>query len=480
MKDHHTTSESHEAPDPIEARMQQQRRDRRVFGILLFATTLVMSVFFGYFSYLERHAVTLDLRLAADDAASPGDQVLIHAEVVDAQSGKVQHVSGVQLERWKGDERIDRWSVDGVLRRAEKMDDDAMIFRLVREGSGPLTSTAELVVERGTPAAEAERRGGLYPALGVPGVRRVRTRDACDRSIDLLMYGGVPVANVRSAALVRVQDGDGQPVPDAKIKITTDGRDTTRATTDADGLAEATLLLRELGYVEIETACGAGESYAGFEAQPAYDGIGVVSWTQSEDGVEAEIVDSTQHQDAQYDVRCDGVLRDFGDLAPTGKLSLSKAIFDGVSHGAACRLQLYRGRVAMSAPHAVRVFRWGAPSLAWDWSEQTAGVGLMGLASHARSMDADTDVIAAWKRAGYARIRAGIATMLALSMLLWFALVVWGLRRRRFASSAADELEDERPPTTVAIGAHPMLWSGWVAILVAYGGLYVVLWLMGL
>lgn len=480
MKDHLTATESPADDDPIGARMRQRRRDTRIFALLLLATAVVMGVFFGYFRFIESHGVTVDLRLAADDAAQPGDDVLIHAEVVDAQSGKVQKISGVQLERWSGDTRVDRWPVEGSSWRVATMDDAPMRLRLVRDATGPVQSMAELMVERGAPAAAAALRGGVYAPLGAPGLRRVRQEAGCDHQIDMLVYGGAPVANIKTPALVRVRDTQGRAVADVKVKIGTDGRNTHHATTNREGMAEAALQIAELDYIEVRTTCDGGESYAGFEAQPVYDGLGVTSWSQDTDKIVAEIVDVTQHQNAHYDVRCEGVLRDRGRVPADGTLSLSKTIFGGVAEGAACRLQLHRGRMTASAPHAVRVFRWARPSLGWDWEVQEAGVGLVGLGAQARSMEADADVIAAWKHAGYGRIRVGIATMLVLSMLLWFALVVWGLRRRRFASEAEADRMVEAAPATVSIGTHPMLWSGWVAILVAYGGLYVVLWLMGL
>lgn len=463
----------------MERRIRQRRQDRWVFATFLILLTLVMSGVYGYFRYVDTTAVDLDLRLTADARALKDNEVLTYAEVVDARTGQIREVKGVYLELWREGELQERWPVRGAVYRTVRMGEVPLTMRLQREMEGPVQSAAEFVVQPGPPAVWRDRRGGMYAPQGMPGLRPVRRESACGWVIDAVPYGGVPIANVPTPLLVRVSDGAGRAV-ETTLRIESRGEAIGRVSTDAEGFAETSLHLDEFGYIEVHAECSKGGNFVGFEAQPVFDGLGVTQFWQDARGVGAEIFDLTQRQGTRYDVRCDGMVRDYGVLPEDGTLRISKDHFEGVVEGAPCILQVFRGTFSASAPRTARVFQWGVRSLGWDWARQADGVGREGLNLHARSMDTDSEAIAAWKRSGYRSVRVGIATALALSLLLWFAFVMWGFRRRRLASRAQGVLDTESSHVAVSTGLQSILWSGWVAMIVAYGGLYVVLMLMGL
>lgn len=464
----------------IEQRMQQRRSDRRVFAALLLLITLVMSGFYGAFQWVESVAVDVDLRLSADAHAPVGEDVLVYAEVVDARSGQRRAVSQVFLEVWQGTTRVDRQPVHGALYHRVRITTAAQEIRLVRAMDGPVQSHAAVTVSAGAPAPARDRRGGMYAPAGTPGFRPIRREDACGWTVDAVALGGVPIANVPTEMLVRVSDAAGRGVADAVLRLDHREDPPQHARSDEDGFAVFFADIREMDYLEIAAMCDDAESRVGFEAQPVFDGLGITRWSQAEDVATAEVFDVTQRGQTRYDVRCEGVIRGMGDVPPNGTLPLSKDLFETVAAGTHCILQVYRGRFSSSASRTARLFQWGETSRMWAWQEHIAGIGRVGLDIHGRSLDADDATIAAWKESGYRRIRIGIATALALSLFLWFAFVLWGFRRRRMASRAQADLEMEMSATTVSTGLQSALWSGCVAIIVAYGGLYIVLMLMGL
>jgi len=466
----------------IVRRMQQRRRDQRAFAGFLVLMTLVMSIAYGYFRHIDLTSVAVDLRLAADAAAPAGQKILVYAEVVDAQTGQPNDAVTAQLEFWDGDTLVQQWPVHGARYEAILMPKAGAELRLTREMEGPAQSEARLRVAAGPAASWRDTRGGMYAPVGEPGLRPVRSERACGWTIDAVPYGGVPVANLPTPTLIHVRDAQGNGV---ETTLRFEGGGSVRARTDAEGFAEVPVLFNELGYWVIHADCAAGDQYVGFEVQPVFDGLMITHFEQSDGGVRAEVADVAQRSDARYDLRCEGVLYAHGLVSSDGALPLSKEHLAGVPTGAACLLQVYRGRFSKSASRTARVFRLGESALAWDWARQSAGVGRQGLELHARSMDRDAEAIAAWKRSGYRNVRVGIATALALSLLLWFAFVMWGSRRRRARMDVRDDMEMEDSHATVSYatgstGVQSLLWSGWIAMIVAYGGLYVVLMLMGL
>lgn len=468
----------------MERRMRQRRNDQRGFAVLIVLLALVLSGFYGAFQWVDGLSVDADLRLSADARAPVGEDVLVYAEVVDARSGQQRVLPNVYLEVWEGATRIDRLPVHGARYHrvpvTEAAQNGAQEIRLSRSMGGPVQSEAALKVSAGTAALARERRGGMYAPVAEPGLRPIRREDACGWTVDIVARGGVPIANIPTEMLLRVSDVRGRAVADAQVRIDHRGDRAMEARTDAEGFAVATMEIQELDYFEVSAACGDSESRVGFEAQPVYDGLGITDWAQSAEGVSAKVLDVTQRGGTRFDVRCGGVIRAMGEVPEHGRLSLSKDDFKGVNAGTSCVLQVVRGRFDAGASRTARVFQWGETPRIWEWQEHVDGIGREGLDVHARSLDADVAQISQWKASGYHRIRLGIATALALSLFLWFAFVLRGFRRRRTASKAQGDLAMEVSATTVSIGPQSALWLGWVALVVAYGGLYIVLMLMGL
>src|SRR5699024_834870 len=97
--------------DAFDARVRSRAEDTRRFVVLLVLIGVVLSFFFGYFLHLTSAAIDVDLRLAADAYARPGDRVLVDAEVLDPRTGNVRYASGVSLEVWRDGVREDRWKI---------------------------------------------------------------------------------------------------------------------------------------------------------------------------------------------------------------------------------------------------------------------------------------------------------------------------------------------------------------------------------
>lgn len=475
--------DNHMSDDPIGARVRERSRDTRRFIVLLVLIGVVLSFFFGSFVRLKSATVNVDLRLAADAYAREGDRVLVDAEVVDPRSGRVRHARDVYLDVFRDGVRQDRWEIKGVLRRQIVMDDGPVELRMMQKADGPVQPSVQVVVKSGDPAFEVNaraRRGGANPSPGQAGLRRVRTRDACDWRIDAVAYGGVPVASVRTPTLFRVSDRSGAPASGVALEIEGAGKETHRVRTDENGLAVAGLQMDELSYVEARAECEAGEHYTGFEAQPVHDGLMVTKLVHEPGRLRAVVQDITQRRDARYDLRCDGALRAFSHVPSSGVIEIKEDDIGEVASGTSCVLQIYRAVFATHASYTAYPFQWREKSLAWDWAQQADGVTLVGLSNRTRSADADDAEITAWREAGYQRIRIGIAVVLGLSMLLWFVFVRWELVTHRPVVADADMSRDGFPNAALKMRVNPVLWSGWAAITISLGSLYVVLWLMGL
>ena len=457
----------------------------RAFVIFGVVALIVMSGIFGYFNVVGGAAFETDLWLAADRSARPGSLVLVEAASRDPKTGKQLLRPNLYLEQWEGEALVEAWPIQGELRRAVRMGEAPLRFRVAVPDKRIGEFVAEVRVEpsaTGHRAMARERVGGAKPPPGAAGFHVVRTEGTCGWNIEAVALGGVPVAHVGNTVLFRVTDREGRPVENTRLvrgesSVTLEPL---APVTDAEGVAVFGLRPAELSYVEVRAVCGEGAHLSGFEVQPVFDGISVDALTWGTEGLVANVDRVSLELDALYDVRCEGELVEVGRLGRGDEVRVSRDAFSRYDAGTTCVFQVYRGAFGVPGARAVRPFLLGEWTRGWLWERHARGVAFVRGGDRVQASAAGDAALLAWQSRGYERIRLWMGVVLGSSLLLWLMVTMLSVRGRRAALGRLRRDDADDSESGLALRWLPMLLMGWVGIVLMLGGMWFVLWLMGL
>lgn len=475
LKDHH---EEAEGQDPL----------RGVPRLLAFVVVLSALVFVGVlarFNIVASASLAVDLWIVADAQVRPGELVLVDAFSRHPKTGKLVYLEDLWLEAWAGEELVERARVQGELRTAVRMPAQGPL-RLRMEVPDPHVGMvgAEQVIEpqRARASILPPPIGGAIPVAGESGFHAVRNSGVCGHRMQVVAYGGVPIASMPNETLVRVTDASGQGVSHSRVRLSSDGVGVTPLvqTTDEDGLAAFTVTLDALSYLEFHSSCADGEQLHGFEVQPSFDGLQIPRLLVHVHGVDVQVVNGSLSQNAYYDLRCDGDVLAYGLVGNREVIQVPSEVFSGRSSSESCQFQLYRQSYSLGSPRAIRPFLRTGGSLGWDWRANADGVTFDRPSRRTQASDTAGAALSAWKDREYGRVNGFFGASFFSVMALWGVMTVRVVRRRRADASRYDgELEEELLEYQPSDRRVMLVLFGWVALSLMFGGLWLLLRLMG-
>lgn len=466
--------------DEIGLRMRTRKQETRRFFALLGVLIILMGCVFGYFSWVQGVHLNADLWLRVDNVSKDTRHVLVEAETRNPQTGETIVLDHVSLEYNTNGAVVSIWPVLGNERRMLPVGGEPSSLSIFQRH--PVLGEMRAQVNVSTLDAGASRlatrplRGGAHAEIGTPGIRQQRVESSCGWTMRVLAQGGVPVANIENEFLIRVIDGDGQPLAGQVLSVHGLGVDTLRFRTDARGMAIVSAVAPDLAMLLVEGICGGEPQRAAFEIQSAFDGLSILELDATGDDFVAKVENLSTRAAVRYDLRCGGEVISYGRVAKGGWLRVPAQDMASVREGQACRVQVYRNVFDTYAPHAIQVFQWHRDDLGWVWQQTQKGLGLIGLERVERTFPDRDDELVRWKTQRHGWIRRGMIGVILVSLLGWTVLV--------FRSRTQDVDDEDSRSGVGGVWVNKrtlqLLILGYGGVICAFGGLFVVMWLMGL